>query len=363
MALLAGFIGMSSGAPAAADPVSLTQTYECVFPLIQEDPLTVVIKADLPSAVDVGEPIPAFAVTSVATVSDGAASGLKAVGSATLEGVATADVTVNMPEGPPLDIALENTISSTPLPDPAAEFTVTARGEAPRLTFRQSGTVSIDVNSLLLTMTPRDAAGDKTSLDTFETECTLDPADQGRTLHTIEVLPEPTDRVKLDFDIKGVSHIKAANGDTPLSGDIKTRYDLDTGAFDADLNLAPTRGNFTILGFLPTTADIAFEQDGMTTGTLDVNGVLKSHSEMYVKLTSVNIFGLPIGGGENCRTTEAAKIDLVGEGRFQPYQGGRLVGTYTLPGIADCGGFNDIISAFMAGPGNTIDMNLTHKES
>ncbi|MHC0434389.1 hypothetical protein ACX6XY_30105, partial [Streptomyces sp. O3] len=133
--------------------------------------------------------------------------------------------------------------------------------------------------------------------------------------------PEP---VKLDFDIKGRSDIKAANGSTPLSGDIKTRYDLGNGTFDADLNLEPNTGNFTILGFLPTTADIAFEQDGKTTGTLDTSGTLKSHSEMYVKLTSVNIFGLPIGGGENCKTTETAKIDLTSEGRFQPFVGGKL---------------------------------------
>jgi hypothetical protein len=368
VALLAGLIGISSGSPAAADPVSLTQTYECVFPLIQEDPLTVVIKADLPSEVQVGEQIPAFSVTSVATVSKGAATGLTAVGSTTLEGVATADVTINMPEGP-LDIALANTIGRTALPDPAADFTVTARGEAPTLTFNQPGNVSIDVNSLLLTMTPRDAAGNKTSLDTFETECTLDPSDQDKTLHTI-LVPDPDDPtdppgaepVKLDFDIEGRSDIKAANGSTPLSGDIKTRYNLDTGTFDADLNLEPNTGNFTILGFLPTTADIAFEQDGMTTGTLDTSGSLKSHSEMYVKLTSVNIFGLPIGGGPDCKTTETAKIDLASEGRFQPFSGGRLLGTYTLPGIANCGGFNDLISGFMAGPGNTIDMNLTYRK-
>ncbi|MHC0433706.1 hypothetical protein ACX6XY_26575, partial [Streptomyces sp. O3] len=63
-----------------------------------------------------------------------------------------------------------------------------------------------------------------------------------------------------------------------------------------------------------------------------------------------------------CKTTETAKIDLTSEGRFQPFVGGKLKGTYTLPGIADCGSFNDIISGFMAGPGNTIDMDLTYRK-
>ncbi|QES45499.1 hypothetical protein DEJ49_34945 [Streptomyces venezuelae] len=168
--------------------------------------------------------------------------------------------------------------------------------------------------------------------------------------------------MKLNFDIKGTSVIKAANGSTPLTGGIDTRYDLSKGTFDADLKLNPTKGQFTIMGFLPTTADIAFEQTGKTTGTLDTAGALKSQSEMYVKLGSVNVFGIPIGGGPECRTGTPAKIDLASEGRFQPYKGGKLKGTYTLPALKGCGGLNDMISAFTAGPGNTIDMDLTYKQ-
>ncbi|MGE6738471.1 hypothetical protein ACQKIP_47320, partial [Streptomyces sp. NPDC059900] len=127
------------------------------------------------------------------------------------------------------------------------------------------------------------------------------------------------------------------------------------------LTLDPTKGKFTIMGFLPTTADISFEQTGKTTGTLDTAGALKSKSEMFVKLSSVNAFGLPIGGGADCKTVSPAKVDLASEGRFQPYKGGKLKGTYTLPGIKGCGALNDIISTFMAGAGNTIDMDLTYK--
>ncbi|MGW0537184.1 DUF6801 domain-containing protein [Streptomyces sp. NPDC003032] len=363
--LLAGLIGVASGPPAAAEPVSLTQTYQCVFPIMEEDPLTVVIKADLPAKAKVGERIPAFRITSVSKVGGEAAAALSTVGGATLEGVATADVTVHMPEGP-LDIGIDNTIPNKPLPDPPADFEVTATGQAPPLTFRQPGSVRIDVNSLLLTMTPRDTAGDKTGLDTFETECTLDPASQNKTLHTIQVEPAATDPggepVPLSFAIKGSSFIKAANGTAPLSGGIDTRYAPDKGTFDADLHLDPAKGRFTILGFLPATADIAFDQTAKTTGTLDTAGRLTSHSEMYVKLTGVAAFGLPIGGGPNCGSTEPARIDLTSEGRFQPYSGGRLTGTYTLPGLKDCGGFNDMISAFTAGPGNTIAMDLAYKK-
>ncbi|MFI1680724.1 DUF6801 domain-containing protein [Streptomyces sp. NPDC020607] len=370
-ALLAVLTGFTSGPPATAAPVTLKQTYTCVFPLMEEDPLTVDITADLPAKVKVGERIPAFRVVSVSKVGKAAAAALRTVGGTTLEGVATADITVRTPEGP-LDIGLDNTIPRTPLPDPPADFEVTATGQAPPLTFRQPGSVKIDVNSLLLTMTPRDAAGAKTGIDTFETECTLDPAEQNRTLHTIQVEPgatDPTDPpdpggepVPLSFGIKGSSFIKAANGSAPLLGGIDTRYDLDKGTFDADLELDPTTGRFTLLGLLPATADIAFEQTARTTGTLDTAGSLKAHAEMYVKLTGVSTFGLPIGGGPNCGTVGPAKMDLVGEGRFEPYKGGKLKGTYTLPGLKDCGALNDMISAFTTGPGNTIDMDLTYEK-
>ncbi|MFC8128500.1 DUF6801 domain-containing protein [Streptomyces sp. NPDC057302] len=369
--LLAGLIGFTPSHPAAADPASLTQTYQCVFPIMEEDPLTVVITADLPAKVKVGEQIPAFRVTSVSKVSKTAATALRTVGGATLEGVATADVTVHMPEGP-LNIGLDNTIPKTPLPQPPAAFEVTATGQAPALTFRQPGSVKIDVNRLLLTMTPRDTTGAKTALDTFETECTLDPGDQNKTLHTVQVEPgtaDPTDPpdpggepVPLNFGINGSTFIKAAKGSAPLDGGIGTRYDPDKGTFNADLELDPTRSQFTLLGFLPTSADIAFEQSGKATGTLDTAGSLKAHSEMYVKLTGVSALGLPIGGGPNCKTVEPTKVDLASEGRFQPHKGGKLKGTYTLPGLKDCGALNDIISTFIAGPGNTIDLDLTYEK-
>ncbi|MEU6994088.1 DUF6801 domain-containing protein [Streptomyces sp. NPDC046465] len=364
-ALLAVLTGFTPDSSAAAEPAPLTQTYNCVFPLMEDDPLTVVIKTDLPAKVQVGTRVPASEVVSVAKVSKTAAAALRTVGGVTLEGAATAGVTVHMPEGP-LNIGIDNTIGKTSLPDPPAGFDVTATGHTPPLTFRQPGAVRIDVNSLLLTMTPRDAAGDKTALDTFETECTLDPADQDKTLHTIQVEPAPTDPggepVPLGFGIKGSSFIKAAGGSVPLSGGLDTRYDLDKGTFDADLKLDPATARFTLLGFLPTAADIAFEQTARTTGTVDTAGRLTSHSQMNVKLTSVSAFGLPIGGGPNCTTVEPAGLDLVGEGRFEPYKGGKLKGTYTLPGLKGCGGLNDLISAFTAGPGNTVDMDLTYKK-
>ncbi|NGO67725.1 DUF6801 domain-containing protein [Streptomyces boncukensis] len=186
--LLAGLLGAVGAGPAAADAASLTQTYQCVFPLLEEEPLTVRISAEIPDEVEVGRSTGRLEITSDATVGADAAEGLRTVGATTLEGVATAGVTIRTPGGE-LPIRLDNAIGRTAVPEPAEDFGVRAEGWAPALYFHEPGEVRIDVDSLLLTMTPRDAHGDRTSLDTFEAVCTLDPADQDRTLHTLRVTP------------------------------------------------------------------------------------------------------------------------------------------------------------------------------
>jgi hypothetical protein len=170
----------------------------------------------------------------------------------------------------------------------------------------------------------------------------------------------------LSFDLDGESFIRAANGTVPLSGTIDVSADVAAGTHVSELALDDTTGNFRILGFLGTQADVSFAQTADTTGTFSLadGGSISSTSEMHVTLTQVRAFGLPIGGGADCRTQTPSTIDLAtpaGEG-FDPFgDGGRITGDYELaPLDADeCGFLGSFISLFMAGPGNTIDMQLT----
>jgi hypothetical protein len=173
------------------------------------------------------------------------------------------------------------------------------------------------------------------------------------------------------YDLVGNSYIKAAKGSIDISGTIDADLDLASQTYTADLALNPTHGEFKLVSWLKsitTIADIEFEQVGQTTGTLNNAGKLTSHSEMYIKLSkvSVNLFGLKfrVGGGAECKTIEPATMDLASpdDQPFDPLQtGGTLQGTYTLPPVADCGGFDSIINSLMAGSGNTITLNLTPK--
>ncbi|MBL4570782.1 MAG: hypothetical protein JKY21_06480, partial [Alcanivorax sp.] len=154
-----------------------------------------------------------------------------------------------------------------------------------------------------------------------------------------------------------------------LSGAIDAVLDLASGDFSADLSLEPSSGSFRILyGWKRVTAnaDIEFEPVGETEGNLAPNGTLSAETQMYIKLPTVKMsfFGLnlPVGGGDECRTSEPVTIQLTTpEGEtFDPLgAGGNLTGTYDLPGLENCGGLTDLLNVFMAGSGNTIDLSLT----
>jgi len=149
----------------------------------------------------------------------------------------------------------------------------------------------------------------------------------------------------------------------PLAGAIDADFDLASGTHASKLTLNPAVGKFTVLGLLPTTANIQFVPVGDTTGSL-VDGRLTSRSEVYIKLTNVMLLGfLPLAGGQSCQTSVPAVIELASpQGQlFNPMAGGTLEGSFNLPSLANtgCGALGSIVSLFMAGPNNDITLNLT----
>ncbi|MGP9017351.1 DUF6801 domain-containing protein [Streptomyces sp. BR1] len=176
---------------AVAVEAKLSQTYECKFPLIGADSLKVAISADLPASIPVNTQTGAIKIDALSTVSARAAQGLGLVGAKTVEGVASASATVNLPGGEQLDVGIDNTVEKANVPSPPKDFEVKASGSAPSLSFRRPGAATIDVNSITLKLTARDAAGKVVQLppfgDVFEAPCTLKPTDQNKTLHRFTI--------------------------------------------------------------------------------------------------------------------------------------------------------------------------------
>ncbi|MBW8482116.1 fibronectin type III domain-containing protein [Actinomadura sp. PM05-2] len=400
--LVTGFVGVAGVGPASADPVSLSLKYTCVFPLIGEQTVTAAIKSDIPKSVPVNTPIPKIVIDVTSTQNEDTWSGLNLVGASTLEGTATANSTVIAPQGNvavKVPVVLDKTtlpVSDTPVP-----FDMHGSGQAPAIRFSKAGHAKITVGDLKLNITPRDSTGAEVeipdpSADIHNVACTLLPGqntslaefditDGGTTptptptdtptptptptpTDTPTPTPTPTDTggggtVKYGYTLKGSTFVKAPNGTAPLNGSIDANLKLSTGEFTADLALDPTKGDFQILGFLPVQAGIQLVPQGKTTGKLDPSTkILTTHSQVITKLPSFTLFGIPLGGGDQCQTATPSDITLTSTGVFAPTKGGDIKGTYDLSEIKDCNILTPILSAFTAGKGNTITATLTPKK-
>ncbi len=135
------------------------------------------------------------------------------------------------------------------------------------------------------------------------------------TAEAYEQTGNPT--LELLLGLEGSTLIKATGGTLPpLTGSIATLLDLASGTFEADLDVEPTSGNFSIkllFSKIHASANVEFEQAEVTTGSL-VDGKLTANSHLYVKVpkVAIKLFGLPvkIGGGEECQTSQPVDIQL-----------------------------------------------------
>ncbi|MBQ0834186.1 choice-of-anchor D domain-containing protein [Marinobacter sp.] len=176
-----------------------------------------------------------------------------------------------------------------------------------------------------------------------------------------------SNEIELLLDLKGSTYIKSSDSTLPLTGSIATLLELASGTFEADLNVEPTVGHFSIkllFSRLKATANVEFEQSEITTGSL-VNGKLTANSHLFIKVPKVQLklFGIPIrvGGGDQCQSIQPVDITLTSnEGsNFSPSTGGDVSGVYDLPPLEHCGLLTSVLNQFLTGSGNTIDLTLT----
>lgn len=180
---------MAGGGQAAAAPVSLTLDFSCPFPLIGDQPIRAEISADIPATATVGNPTPEFEVTALTVVNEDSRTGLKLVGSETVEGSAVSYNEV-VTQSRTLDQIVNLSIPQTPIPNETGEFTVPATGNAPAVTFTDQdvGEAEIRVGALSLSLIARTANGDiaPAPIGEIDTDCTQ-LAGQNNLLQTIMV--------------------------------------------------------------------------------------------------------------------------------------------------------------------------------
>ncbi|MBE1461984.1 DUF6801 domain-containing protein [Kibdelosporangium phytohabitans] len=188
-ALAASAMLAGAGTSAAAERSEVALNYTCSFPLIGGQPIQITIGIDFPASVPVGTPVDALPINTVSKVGKNATTGLNLVGAKTLEGTALAQANIAAPEAE-LPLEVPATLAKTPIPA-SGEFTVTATGETPSITFSQAGTAKITVGDVKLHLVPRKADGSLTALKEFDSACKQNP-DQNNELATIEITPAGT---------------------------------------------------------------------------------------------------------------------------------------------------------------------------
>ena len=173
----------------------------------------------------------------------------------------------------------------------------------------------------------------------------------------VECSPGSGGGIPITFKVDGSSHLSGLNADIPVHGTLGIALESN-GDFTGDLNLTDQSVSFNLLGFLPGTAKVSLIPVGHTTGTF-TNGVVHSDSKETVRMDDVTLFGIPVvAGSKTCQTTHPSDIKLVSDPGFTPLSGGVLKGTYSIDQLSGCGFFNDWISAFAAGSGNTLTVNI-----
>jgi chitodextrinase len=252
LALVAAGPVVVQSTPAAADSEA-TLRFHCSYPMIGARPLTVTISTNLPAEVQAGRPTPPIEARTVATISADTTPGMVLVGAKTMEGEAIASATITTPGAQPLDLEVDANLEKATVPSSGA-FDAVAVAEIAPITFTQPGEARITVSHLLLRITLRDAQGRLTGLHTFDSDCTLDPGQDGVIATTTVTggadTQPPTAPTGLKAD--AVTSTSVGLSWTPSTDNVGvTGYDVYRGTTKV---ASSTETSATVAGLSPTTA-------------------------------------------------------------------------------------------------------------
>jgi len=327
---------------AASTPIAKKLGFTCPFPLIGLQQLAVEVKAsfDVPSA-----PGGTFTTADLAvavTVPDKSTRGLALVGAASIEGTASAGVTLaNGPLTLPLSLPL--TVAKTAVP-PSGSFTTQASGSVPPVQLPNAGKTTVAIGGFSTRLTPKKADGSFTGLGSFTSDCTLDPG-QDPVLLSFDLGSSPS----REYRVTGSTTLKALGATAPLTGSFAVP--AFSPAFDR------TRAEFKVFGFVPGTADLQFSPDGPQTGEITGDGFV-AHAKLALALPQVTLFGLPVADA-GCRASASIPVDLKTGTGFALASGGPVSGPFAIPPLTGCGTFTAYLSSLVQSDSNTFAVTLT----
>lgn len=178
-------------------------------------------------------------------------------------------------------------------------------------------------------------------------------------------VPANAATIGVEYDVTGTTHIASTNSNIAIGPAVMTSAVEDDGTFTGNMVLPGTRTEFKLLGFVPVTANVAFEPTKPTTGTVirvGRNRVIETSSSYYVRLSNIKASIFPLFAGSKCRTKQPVVINAnTPDGEFfNIATGGRVVGTYSIGDFQDCGLNTLLINSIIPGSGNSITLDLAN---
>lgn len=259
-----------TAATAPAQAAKLKLDYQCKYPLIGVQPLTIDIDSNLPSTWESGR-IPAISINVTATAGGNTAKAIKTIGAQTLEGTAAAPATITSPGLSPLAVKVPIAIAKWTRPATVPEpLVLAANGTGPRVALDQAGTATVTVDSLALNLRARDKSGNSINLapvtkdvdgapvtpsdddpGTFDVPCKLN-AGQSSTLATIAVSGTPpqadTAAPTKPTGLKAAATTSLVDISWNASSDNKAVYGYDV--YDGTTKLTTVAGTRALVGGL-----------------------------------------------------------------------------------------------------------------
>ncbi|MGW6711940.1 DUF6801 domain-containing protein [Streptomyces sp. MCL20-2] len=169
--------------------------------------------------------------------------------------------------------------------------------------------------------------------------------------------------------MKVVLNKRYINDSCASTVDVSSEVDFD---YEGKRQLPPTKATFLSYGFMPTTATMTLEQVGppaaihthTVTNTPTYPEETTVTAQLVMRLSDVEVNGVPLDVGPDCRTERPFEQVLKGYGQSYPpagylvAYGGTLTGYAHIPPFEGCGATEDldpIFTSAISSPGRKAD--------
>jgi hypothetical protein len=168
---------------------------------------------------------------------------------------------------------------------------------------------------------------------------------------------------EIRYQVRGCLTVRKDSLRVPLNGSLTLHVDADSGMFSGDLDLDQSTISRTFLGARIFSATVQIEAESPVIGGVGHEGRMAATVTVDASIAAVRAAGLTLISGGSCRTATHAVVPLHSEPGFNLEQGGRLAGVYQRPPFTGCRWITPLVNVLVAGPGNTVLIDLIPRES